>query len=252
MDFALGKANARHAVSFKFEDFFDASKLPRPPEAFGHYRGVDNFHVLGNDKFGNCVWAGAAHEHMLWTSTWGRKRSRFTTRDVLSDYSAVTGFDPSKPETDQGTDVKTAASYRRKTGIVDATGRRHKIDSYVALEIGNVDQLFLAMWLTGASGIGFQLPREARNAFDAQQPWAVPNKAHVEGGHYVSGVGRAESGNIVIVTWGKTQEVTPDFYERFNDETIAYISLEIIGQKNLSPEGFDADGLRMHLKNLGS
>jgi hypothetical protein len=246
----LGKKAARHAISFQFTDVFDASKLPKPPVEFGHYKAVGNFHVLGNDKYGDCVWAGAAHEHMLWTRTWDRKRSRFLTKNVLSDYSAVTGFDPKDPNTDQGTDMKDAASYRRKTGILDATGKRHPIDAYVALRVGNVEQVVLAMYLMGAAGIGIQFPSTAMEQFDKREPWTVPARPQIDGGHYVSGVGRNKAGNLLVVTWGRVQEMTPEFYERFCDEAVCYLSLEVLNAQGLSPEGFDEATLRRNLEAL--
>lgn len=248
----LGKKTARHAISFNFNDFFDAKKLPTPPKVFGHYGLVSAFYGLGNDKFGNCVFAGAAHEHMIWSREGGHPRARFTTHDVLSDYSAVTGFDPKKPDTDQGTDMKEAASYRRKTGVLDATGKRHKIDSYVALGVGNVEQIVLATWLMGAVGVGVQMPSQAMDAFDAGKPWDVPANPKIIGGHYIPCVGRDANGNLIVVTWGKTQAMTPAFYQRFNDESVCYLSLETLNEKNLSPEGFDADSLRKHLASLAS
>ncbi len=249
----LGKSAARHAVKFRFGDFFDASKLPKPPAGpFGHYQAVDDFHMLGNDKAGCCVLSGASHEEMIWTAMWGRKRSRFTVKDVYSDYTAITGFNPAKPETDQGTDMQVAADYRRKTGIIDAEGKRHKIDAYVSLAVGNVEQLVLAMWLFGAAGIGVQLPSTAEDQFDNCQPWSVPPTIRTIGGHYIVGAGRNAAGNLITVTWGKTQEMTPGFYQQFNDESVAYLSLEMLGEKQLSPEGFDEAGLRAALAKLGS
>lgn len=251
MPLRLGKKPARKgAVSFKFGDFFDPKELPKPPMAFGHYNRVEQFFMLGNDRYGNCVWAGAAHEHMVWSLTGGRPRTRFLTKNVLSDYSAVTGFNPDKPDTDQGTDMSQAASYRRKTGVISATGKRKTIDSYVALRIGNSEQLALAMWLTGAAGIGLQLTSNAMTQFDKGQTWSVVNKSQNEGGHYVSGVGRDRDGNFIVVTWGKTHRMSPEFYERYSDEAVAYISLEILNEKNLSPEGFDAETLRKHVAKL--
>jgi hypothetical protein len=44
--------------------------------------------------------------------------------------------------------------------------------------------------------------------------------------------------------------MTPQFYQRFCDESVAYVSLEILNDKNLSPEGFDADALRGMLAKL--
>jgi len=64
----LGKKPARPgAVKFKFANFLLKPKLPTPPKVFGHEGLIGaNWAVLGNDHYGDCVWAGAAHETMLW------------------------------------------------------------------------------------------------------------------------------------------------------------------------------------------
>jgi hypothetical protein len=250
MSLKLGKKPARHAISFSFSTFFDASKLPTPPAVFGHYQAVHDFGLLGNDEYGDCVFAGAAHETMIWSIAGGKPQAQFTTANVLSDYSVVTGFKANDPSTDQGTDVQTAAAYRRKRGVVDAHGKRHVVDSYVALRPGNVEELVLAVYLLGAAGVGIQLPSQAMDAFDDGEVWAVPAQPDIVGGHYIPCVGRNSRGNLVLVTWGRLQAMTPAFYERFNDETVAYVSLEVLNAKNLSPEGFDADGLRKALAQL--
>lgn len=251
MNFKLGKKAARlGAVSFKFGDFFNAAALPTPPTVFGHYAAAGAFGVLGNDLYSDCVFAGAAHETMIWSKEGGRTVARFTEPDVLDDYAAVTGFDPNDLSTDQGTDMQSAASYRRKTGIRDSKNSRHVVDSYVALRVGDVDELVLATWLTGAAGVGLQFPMQAMTQFKAGQVWDVPAKPQMDGGHYVPCVGRNSAGNLLCVTWGRLQAMTPAFYERFSDEALAYISLEILNAKNLSPEGFDADGLRAALAKL--
>jgi hypothetical protein len=250
MNYCLGKKPARHAAKFKFSDIFDASKLPTPPAVFGHYQAVKEWFGLGNNDFGNCVWAGAAHETMLWSVAGGRPRAHFTIYDVNSAYTAVTGFDPHRPATDQGTDMKDAADYRVKTGVVDTSGVRHKIDSYAALQPANYDEAVLAAWLTGALGIGLQLPAEALQQFDEKQTWSVPAQPHIAGGHYVPGVGRNAAGNMVFVSWGALGDMNQAFYERFNDETFCYLSLELLDAKGLSPEGFNRDALLASMKQL--
>jgi hypothetical protein len=247
----LGKRPARlGAVSFTFRDFFNPAALPTPPATFGHYSAAGSFGVLGNDQYSDCVFAGAAHETMIWTLEGGRPEARFTTADALDDYAAVTGFNPADPTTDIGTDMQVAASYRRKTGIRDAINQRHTIDSYVALSVGDVDELVLATWLTGAAGVGLQFPMQSMTQFKAGQIWTVPAIPKMDGGHYVPCVGRNSAGNLLVVTWGRLQAMTPAYYQRFSDEALAYISLEILNAKNLSPEGFDADGLRAQLAKL--
>ena len=252
MDLKLGKLPARPgAVKFKFAQFFDLSRLPRPPAAFGHQALVEKWFGLGNDRYGCCVWAGAAHEHMMWSLMGGEPRSRFTIKDVLSDYSAVTGFDPERPETDQGTDMQVAAEYRRRTGVLDAAGNRHKIDAYVSIKTGDHVMLSIATYFTGACGIGIVFPDSAEDQFKSGQPWDVVPGARPLGGHYIPVVGRAPNGNFLVVTWGKIQEMTPAFYDKYCDEAVAYLCLEIVSAKTCtSPEGFDAKLLRQYLGAL--
>jgi hypothetical protein len=255
MNRKFGKTPARDAMVYKFTDVFDASKLPMPPKVFGHHAAVAQYHMLGNDSWGDCVFAGAAHEHYIWSLEGGRARARITTADVLADYAAVTGFAFTE-KTDNGTDVAAAAKYRQQTGIRDALNVRHKIDAYVSLEAGNIDQLWLAIWLMGAAGIGIQLPLSALDQSDAHGegntgvPWTVPDTVKMAGGHYVPGVGRDADGNILIVTWGKIQAMTPAFFSRFSDEGVAYLNLEILDAKGLSPEGYDASALRNIIAQL--
>lgn len=250
MRYKLGKRVARHAIALAFSDVFDASKLPVPPPVFGHESIGRQWGMLGNDEYGDCVFAGAAHETMVFAREGGNNTIGFSTFDVLQDYAAVTGFDPRNPDSDQGTDMQAAASYRRKTGVRDGVGVRHKIDAYLALQVGNWDQLMIAMYLFGAAGIGVQLPDSAEKQFDAHMPWTVVKGAQIEGGHYISGVGRNSHTEALVVTWGRLQAMSRDFYERFNDEGCAYVSLEILNAKGLSPEGYDQAGLRKYLASL--
>lgn len=246
----LGKRPAReNSVLLRLSDIVDAGKLPSPPPTFGHV-GVRDWGVLGNDKFSDCVWAGAAHETTLWTRASGRVSAQFSTSGVLSDYSAATGFDGTSA-TDTGTDAQEAASYRRKIGVVDVAGQRHRIMAYMSLRRGDWDQLMLAAWLFGAVGVGVDYPRTAQRQFDAGKPWTVVQQdSAILGGHYVPVVGRNSAGMALVVTWGRLHAMTREFYERYNDETIAYFSPEYVNINNLSPEGFDAEALGNYLKEL--
>ena len=246
--YPLGKLPAkRDPRQFAFATYFEMRQLPTPPRAFGNYRGL-RFPMLANDRYGDCVWAGAAHEMRVWCKEQGR-RSSFTTKGVLSDYSAVTGFDAKNPMTDQGTNMTDAASYRRKTGIIDAAGTRHQIDSYVSIRLGNIEQLKTAMWLAGGAGVGIQFPNTAWKQFLDHQVWSIEKGAQIEGGHYMAGIGWNPWGNIVCVTWGRRIEMTPEFWLEYCDECFVYLSLTRL-EKKLSPEGFDAETLRKDLASL--
>jgi hypothetical protein len=245
---ALGKTAARAgAMTFKLADYIDKKALPKPPKQFGHETLIPaTWGMLGNDRYGDCVWAGAAHETMMWNAEAGRKVA-FSDASVLSDYSAVTGFNPKKPSTDQGTDMVVAASYRRKTGIVDAAGQRHQVAAYLSIAPGNLNEHLIAAWLFGAIGIGIEFPDTAMDQFNAGKPWDVVSRAKIEGGHYIPLVARRT--NLEIVTWGKVQQMTPAFFAKYNDESVAYVSLEAL-TNNKSPEGFDAAQLQADLAAL--
>lgn len=248
MTLALGKRPARNAVSFKFATYFDASSLPTPPLVFGRPHLVTDWGLFANDDIGDCVWAGAAHETMLWRAMAGLT-VQFTDKSVLADYSAVTGYSPRNADSDQGTDMQEAAAYRQKTGIADGTGARHKIAGYVALKPGNMDQLALAAFLFGAAGIGIELPSSAFDQFDRAEPFSVVDRSPIEGGHYLSIVGRNSHGDFLGVTWGRLQAISPDFLNRYMDEGIAYVSAEML-TNNVSPRGMDYSTLQADLAAL--
>jgi hypothetical protein len=249
--FKLGKKPARRgAVKFKLADYLLKPKLPSPPPVFGHQGLIGSWGILGNDDYGDCVWAGAAHETMLWNKE-ANLGVAFNNKVVLGDYSKVTGFKKGDPNSDQGTDVQVAASYRRKTGVLDAGGKRHKVEAYLALRPGDFDQLVLGMYLFSAIGIGFNFPDSAMGQFNAKKPWdVVPGPKPTEG-HYVPGVGRDANGNIVVITWGRIQLMTPRFYAKYCDEAVAYVSKEmLVPPLDKSLEGLELDQLMKDLKKL--
>ena len=244
----LGKTPARKdAVRLKFRDYLDKSLLPTPPKSFGHEQAVPAWPMLGNDTRGDCVWAGAGHETMLWNYEAGHPVT-FTDQATLSDYSTVTGFTPSDPNTDQGTDMQVAASYRQKTGVIDRDGHRHRVAAYLAITPGDVQEHLLAMYLFGAVGIGLKFPSYAMDQFNAGKPWTKHFFYKIEGGHYVPLVAR-RSGRLVCVTWGKTQPMTDAFFKAFNDESIVYLSQEML-VNGRSLEGFNLTQLQADLAKL--
>jgi len=250
-DFKLGKLPAREgAVSFAFSAFLDETKLPPVPPTFGHHDlyAARPIGMLGNDKYGDCVWAGAAHETMLWGDE-AKHTFTFTDKSVLSDYAKVTGFNPDDPNSDQGTDMSKAASYRRKTGVIDAHGKRHKVAAYLALRVGNLDDVKQACYLFGAVGLGVKFPESAMDQFNKGQPWSVVPGSKIEGGHYVPLVG-FDGTHFLIVTWGKLHPMDPDFLQTYMDEGIAYLSKEMLTEGK-SLEGFDQAALLADLKALG-
>lgn len=242
----LGKLPARKdSIKLKLADYLVAQT---PPTKAGHQNLVLDWDgLLGNDQYGDCVWAGAAHETILW-NTEAKQSVTFTEQSVLSDYSAVTGFNPKKPATDKGTDVQIAASYRLKTGVKDETGKRHQVAAYLAIDQKNLSQLRQAIYQFSNVGIGIEFPSSAMTQFNDGKPWSVVNGAKIEGGHYIPAIGY-DSQYIYVVTWGKLQKMTWGFYAKYCDEAIVYLSDEMLsGGKSI--DGFNATQLQADLSQL--
>ena len=104
MRFKLGKRPARPgAIKLKFGTFFDAKALPVPPKVFGHESIGKPWGMLANDQVSNCVFAGAAHESMVWARSGGR---------ASQDNHDHLGGNPRRPQ---------------RTGLSNRRGRAHHL-----------------------------------------------------------------------------------------------------------------------------
>lgn len=245
----LGKRPAtRDRRDLRFSAVAAGVELPKPPSRFGHGTLFHDWKLLGNDRWGDCVFAGAGHETMLTNRLAGRSVS-FDDRHVLADYGAVTGFNPDNPDTDRGTDVRQALKYRRATGVADAKGGRHRIGAYVSISAKDFDELMQAVYVFSAVGIGFEFPDSAMDQFNHGEPWDVVDRATVEGGHYVPVVGRASRNVGTCVTWGRRQTFTRAFYETYNDEAWAIVFPEELC-RGRTERGMNLAGLNDALKEI--
>jgi hypothetical protein len=265
--FKCGKADAEYRASDPlFTSFRDASQAVSVtvPTVFGHGNSFQEWGMNGNDDWGDCVFAGGAHETELLTNlaaggVVGQKVVTIGANESLSDYSAVTGFNinagsPGENPTDQGTNVHAAMEYRIKTGLLDSTGKRHKIAGFVALEPGNLEHLRHALYIFEAVGIGFQVPRSAQEQFSRNQVWqVVAGNQEIVGGHYVPLVGVPAVGNLACVTWAKRQVMTDGFFEKYCDEAYAYITEEELNRKSQANwGGFNWSALKEYLQSAGN
>lgn len=255
--FKLGKKPARPlselppiAKKLSLANLFPEVQWPTLPIKFGKHLRVRDWEMLGNDQVGNCVWAGAAHEHMQFTAIGDVVDAIFTTKNVIADYSAVTGFDPRDPDSDQGTDMEAAAEYRRKTGIIDSKGVRHKIKAHLRLRPGDLDELATAGNIFEITALGVMWPKSAWDQFDDHLPFTVVPGSPIEGGHYMPVIGRNSAGHFILVTYGRLQAATPEWVKQYADEAKVYLTDEFFVEGK-SPLGFDLPKLEHYLKALG-
>ena len=231
-----------------FSHFFVKPTFPKLPATFGYASLLpDDIGVYGNDSIGDCAAAEAAHGAMLTSILGGNTMARFTNKQVIAFYSAVTGYDPSDPSTDQGTDYRVMLSYLRKHGIKDADNKVHKIGAFVLLD-GSLAQLDQALWLFGNVPVGVDLPDSAQDQFSAGQPWDVVRGAQIDGGHAIGGIEKIKNGYL-MTTWGRKQPVTARFLRKYMTQAWGVVSPEML-KAGKSVHGYNLTELDNFVKAL--
>jgi hypothetical protein len=211
-----------------------------PPAAVNWNKPVRSWPMLANDSVGDCVFAAIGHTIQTWTAN-ASTEVILSDRDVLAAYSAVTGYNPADPSTDQGTVMQDAFSYWRKTGIAG-----HKILAFAQVDHTSLVELETAVALFGEVLLAIDFPDTAMDQFNEGKPWDVVYGAKSEGGHAICSA-RYDSGNKsapwTVITWGREQPVTTRFLSKYLREAWVAIAPEWIAANGTSPSGLDLAGL---------
>lgn len=186
---------------------------PPPPAAIDWHSGVASWGMLGNDAYGDCVFAANGHIVEQQTALGGGLETVVTTDETLAEYSRVTGFSPADPATDQGAMVQDGLNDLRKAGLAGRT-----IAAFAEVSPHDLVTVQSAVADLGAVSIGINLPASAMSQFHAGQPWdAVANDGGILGGHCVLLVGY-DAAHLYVVTWGKVQPMTHAFWNAYVEE----------------------------------
>jgi hypothetical protein len=236
----------------KLASYLDHATLPPIPTYWGFDQAVPKgqFGMLGNDQVGDCVFAAAAHQVMVHSAAATGTPIPFTDEGVISDYSAVTGYVPGDPSTDQGTDLRTSLAYRHKTGIIDATGKRHKIGAYLRLDPTDTRGLATAGYLFGSVIVALEVTELAYTEYDHGTMWTWSKTAQGDGLHCVPLIAHRE--HLEIITWGKVQTMSAGYWQHYYSDAWVVVSPEFLNGEGQTPEGFNLAQLNADLSQLHS
>lgn len=162
--------------------------------------------IYGNDSVGDCVEAGGYHSLGVVTGNAVGDPFIATGEEVLRDYSAITGYDPDRPETDQGTDELEAFAYWSKQGFADGT----KLAGVVELDASNVAEIKLATFAFENLCFGVALPDGFVSPFPSADGFVWDDSAgppNPRQGHCFIADGYDDDG-LLIDTWGLTGRIT--------------------------------------------
>jgi hypothetical protein len=254
----LGKKPARPgAVTFKFTDFANVFQMPEPPTNFGHEKLVRRWGMKGNDKAGDCVFAAAAHNIMLWNAEAGKTVS-ISDKTTLHNYSLFTGYDASQTDpttgenpTDQGTDMAQWLSAWRKQGFVDDHGTAHRIGAYLSLNPHNPIEMRYAAYYFDGVMIGVNFPQQWMDIFDqGGRIWPALRNPNYVGGHCITTVSYRDR-RPYDITWGDGVELTLGAIAQTCDEAYAILTPEKLA-KGVDLQGFNYAKLTDYIKQLPS
>lgn len=205
-----------------------------------NYYSAGSSGMLGNDRYGDCVFAADGHAVQQQTFFGQGAMTTVDTSQVLAGYSAVTGFSAGPPVVnDNGAMIADGLGYLLKTGMSGV-----RIAAYGSVDPAAIGKVKTAVAQFGAVSIGFNFPSSAMSQFNAGMPWdVVANDGGIDGGHCVLVTGY-DSTYLYVFTWGAVQKMTYSFWAKYVDEAWPLVSQSWVNTASgLDPEGVDIAAL---------
>jgi len=242
--FKLGKAKAKHdARNLKLATILRAPvALPKEYDFDTQHRTVPT-PMFANDTYGDCVIAGRAHQTMRFELIEQSKVLTIKDNDVTREYFKESGG------ADSGLVVLDSLKEWRSKGW-SVSGRKYKIKAFAQINQQDPDEVKRAVFLDIGAGMGLSLPKTAQAQIDAGKPWDAVNGSgsapNSWGGHYVYLSGYTATGPV-CVTWGRKQQMTWAFVNKYCDEAYAIIDAVNTAKKK---RGLDQKKLNAFLESI--
>src|ERR1051325_3587018 len=229
--FKLGKAPAKKdRRNLKFATVLreTAPKLPSSYDFDTTHAGIPT-PMFANDVHGDCVIAGRAHQTLRFEDIEQGSVLMITDKEVLKEYFKETGGP------DIGLVVLDSLNEWRHKGW-KVGKHNYKIQAFAEIDFRKNDEVRQAVFADVGVGLGIQLPNSAKAQIQTGQPWDVttgPDSAPGSwGGHYVYVSGYTPSGPV-CVTWGRKQQMTWAWLDKYCDEAYAIFDAKNHFKKNM-------------------
>jgi hypothetical protein len=205
--------------------------------------------VLGNDQYGDCPFAGAYGLDQIQSCNANPNDPIVpTTEQALALYTAVTGFNPNDPSTDNGGVLTDALTYWQKTGfpVTHRSGKTgtSQIIGWAALDVSSFALMRWAAYTFGGSYVGIQCPQECE---ENTTNWNFPAGLPIAGGHCIVQSGEGAFGGKMR-SWGMFIPASTGFMGAYVDEAYIIVTQDWLNAQNESPTGLDLNGLLAAMK----
>jgi hypothetical protein len=213
----LGKLAPQFPVALKELHSYTVEPLPAAPAAVDHSAKVPTFPMDGNDKYGDCTMAAAAHLIQSWNADVDVTMPVPTPTEVVAEYLKLS----------RGADSGLVESRVLKTWMASGLWG-NKITGYAPVNVHNLESLKKAVAYFGGVYVGIQVPDNAMDQFRAGQPWSLVadwQNQGIEGGHAIPILGYDDQW-MYCVTWGAVQKMAWDWWSAYGDEAWVVLSKE--------------------------
>jgi len=240
-----------HRPTLKLADYIHP-ELANPPAAISRPHPGFQWGMLANDRIGDCVIAMMLHSIEDFHLDAGTPVPAFTDQDAISVYSAITGYNPSNPNSDQGTDESTAMQYWEAPGLGTSDGATHTIAATVAVDPRNLNECRIAIDEFVDLQVGIALPVTAQG----QKEWTVVGNGKTGksapgswGGHGIP-YREYDAETFKCVTWGAELLLTVPFHSDYAQEAHVVVTEEMLTKQGIGPSGVNWDELIADIKAL--
>lgn len=234
----LGRLPAKRPVGLHQLAYYQEHPLPKPPATLGT-PNVPNWYMLGNDKYGDCTFAGVYHAKMATAQLSGAKLKLASDKDVIDEYLKFThGQDAGAVEADV---LKTW----HDTGFFGS-----KIDAYAPTDRHDFLEIKSVINEFGFIYIGIDVPSPCEEQFAAHKPWTLTHTSRdqdIIGGHCIILTGYDQK-MFYGITWGEVQGISYDWLSTYMMESWAVITPETVQGGKL--RGFRIKDLQGDIKGL--
>lgn len=176
-------------------------RLPAPPPSVDYSAEAlaSLSDVMKNDVLGCCVVSALNHFEGEATGNAGQCWVA-SDAQIVGDYSAIGGYVPGDPSTDQGCDEQTAFTYYKGHGFGDGT----RLVDWLAVDATKPAQVKQAIFNFENAVFGIELPGAwlPGDSFDNGFVWDVAGPANPDNGHAFLGVGYDPVKGVKVWSWG--------------------------------------------------
>lgn len=210
---------------------------------------IQDTRVFGNDVYGDCVLASAAHQQMRFEKFEQGQHIDISDEDVIAQYLKVTNNEEKGP----GMVMLDWLKMWRKEGFLIG-GKYYKIHAFGSINWKDHEEVKAVIYLLRGVYLGIMLPRSAQTQFDAGQMWTVDPSIYGSygswGGHAMNADAYKDTAQVQaatsrcpffdflrkkrpivgwdslgpkVMTWGKRQAMTWEFWDRYCEEAYGVV-----------------------------